>query len=242
MFLLASFLSKEKKLAPIGRNRISSMPLAQDKDWESFWRASKTSGVARPSWSKRRVLKIVSPYVQPGKCVLDAGCGSGFFSHYFCEQGMKTFALDYSDQALKMVTNLTAGRAQTFKVDLLRESLSQVLPQKVDLIFTDGLFEHFEPREQVVILQNFLSALADGGVVVTFVPNFWSPWQLVRPFVMPGIKESPFLFSALLKLHQENGLKIQAAGGVNTLPFWFSPERLLARNFGMLLYVIGKKN
>ena len=72
----------------------------KDSDWDHFWQKDKAKEASDVSWSKRRILKVIAPYVDPGKKALDAGCGSGFFSKYFIENGMATTAVDFSQGAL----------------------------------------------------------------------------------------------------------------------------------------------
>ncbi|MBF0569682.1 MAG: class I SAM-dependent methyltransferase [Candidatus Omnitrophica bacterium] len=215
--------------------------LPQSGDWNSFWKNQATGNPTAISWSKRRMLKLLSLYTKPGMTALDAGCGSGFFSRFFCNQDLHTIALDYAPSALEMARTATNGRAELLQIDLIKDDLGQRLGARADIIFSDGLLEHFTDENQSAILQNLKKALKDTGLIVTFVPNRWSPWELIRPFYMPGIEERPFTLGGLNRLHERQGLKIIASGGVNTLPFRVSPEGPVAALFGMLLYVIAQK-
>lgn len=123
----------------------------------------------------------------------------------------------------------------------MEDDLSKIVSDKFDLIFSDGLLEHFSPTDQDKIVTNLSGVLASDGVLVTFVPNRWSPWELIRPFFMPGIEEDPFVLSQLIDLNERNGLKPLTSGGLNTVPFAFSPDGLLGSMWGMLLYTISKK-
>ncbi len=209
-------------------------------NWDGFWGHAESSG-KNTSWSKKRIIRIVGPFLSGRSEVLDAGCGSGFFSKFFCDRGLSTVSLDYSPVALSLTARCTGQRSQTVRADLLDLSLPGFLQKKFDVIFSDGLFEHFSPEEQDVMLKNLLALLAVDGLLVTFVPNRWSPWQIIRPFFMPGIKEEPFDYSGLLDLYARNGLAIVSSGGINTIPFRWSPDTLLGRHFGMLLFAVGKK-
>ncbi len=213
----------------------------QVRDWDRFWKGQKTQK-SDPSWSKRRILDILQPYVRGGKKILDAGCGSGFFSKYFCDQNMDTCSLDYSDSALQITRQVTGGRSKIIKDNMLLPNLKERVPQSFDLIFTDGLFEHFTAPDQDKLMENLLSVLNSGGALITFVPNRWSPWELIRPFFMPGIQERPFVLNELVELNSRHHLTIEQKGGINTLPFSFSPDRALGSLFGMLLYTISEKN
>ena len=217
------------------------LSVPQQNDWDQFWGRSPVKKSGQISWSKRRIISVLEPFIINGQRALDAGCGSGFFSKYFCERGMKTVSLDYSLEALKITKELTDGQSQVLKKNLIHEALINAIHQPFDLIFTDGLFEHFTPEDQDNICQNLKSVLAANGILVTFVPNRWSPWELIRPIFMPGIDEKPFILSELVDLNTRNGLQIIKKGGVNTLPFFISPEKLAAHFWGMLLYTVSKK-
>ncbi len=215
------------------------MPVAQD--WNNYWSLDQTQKFTKISWSKRRIIRILQPYMIIGNKSLDAGCGSGFFSKYFCDQGMDTTSLDYSDTALNIASNMTQGRTRIIREDLIKENLFQRINEKFDVIFSDGLLEHFTNEEQDKIVNNLLSVLSDNGVLITFVPNRWSPWELIRPIFMPGIDEDPFVLKGLVGVNQRNGLKVIAKGGINTIPFALSPDKLVGSIWGMLLFTISKK-
>lgn len=222
--------------------KIKEMVGPDYSDWNRYWIEESTQRFTRISWSKRRILQVLNPYCRKGKRALDAGCGSGFFSKYFCDEGMSTVSLDYSKSALDIASRLTAGRAKIIQKDLLADGISEDLRNPFDLIFSDGLFEHFPPHDQDRILQNLIAVLDLKGVLITFVPNRFSPWELIRPLFMPGIEETPFVLKELIHLNRRNGLKVLAQGGVNTVPFSFSPDRLLGASFGMLLYTVAQKD
>ncbi len=215
--------------------------LPDQGSWDNFWARDSSKRFGTVSWAKNRIKAVLlgqTPFQGP---VLDAGCGSGFFSAMFHTQGLEVVALDYAPEALMMTRQLTEGRVKTVQADLVRDRLAEKFPTtRFKLIFSDGLLEHFSREDQKKILENFCSVLDPDGVVVNFVPNRWSPWQIVRPMFMPGIQEQPFVLSSLRRLHEESGLLILHEGGVNVLPFRFSPE-FLGRPFGMLLYVVAKK-
>ena len=212
------------------------------RDWDRFWGEESSRAFTQSSWSKRRMIALMRPWVAAGKSALDAGCGSGFFAKHFCDEGMRATALDYSDGALRIAAQQTGGRATILKKDLVNEDLSQSCPEKFDLIFSDGLLEHFPGEEQDKIVRNLIRVLTPDGQLITFVPNRWSPWELIRPFFMPGIEETPFIMSELLDLNRRNGLRVTTQGGLNTFPFALSPDVMLGSSFGMLLYTVAQKN
>ncbi len=223
----------------ISSNKLSN---PNHSDWNRFWNDDSTQKFTQVSWSKRRILRVLKPYVVSQQRALDAGCGSGFFSKYFCDEGMSTVSLDYSSGALEIASRASAGRAKIVQKDLLTDDIAKDLDGRFDLIFSDGLLEHFSSHDQDRILQNLKAILNPQGVLITFVPNRFSPWELIRPWFMPGIEETPFVLKELIDLNQRNGFKVMAKGGVNTFPLVFSPDRFLGAAFGMLLYTIAKKD
>jgi SAM-dependent methyltransferase len=212
----------------------------KDTDWNNFWSREQSQRFSKLSWSKRRILAILKPRCLPGFFALDAGCGSGFFTKFFCDQGLSATALDYSESALKMAGQVTQGAAKLVRADMLNENLAEMMAERFDIIFTDGLFEHFSETEQDKIMRNLMSVSKPGGYIVTFVPNRGSPWELIRPFFMPGIEEKPFVLKGLLDLNRRNDLAVVKSGGVNVLPYAISPE-FLGPRFGMLLFTVAKR-
>ena len=214
--------------------------LPQAGEWNDFWEKSSSGVKSRVSFSKKRILNVIQPYVVSGKRALDAGCGSGFFSKYFCDEGMRTTSLDYASQALHLTKEMTAGRSLIVQADILNPDIASELTERFDIIFTDGLLEHFEADDQNLILHNLKKLLSENGVLITFVPNKLSPWELIRPMFMPGIEEKPFDMKQLVRLNESNGLMLLRKGGINVWPFYGSPDRWLGPKFGMLLYTIAK--
>lgn len=208
------------------------------KEWDSFW-SQKDPAEGHISWSKRRIMATLDRYLTPGLRVLDAGCGSGFFSHYFILRGCETYCLDYSPEALNLTRTSTQGRAKDYMcVNLLDETFANNNAGRFDVIFSDGLFEHFTDAEQDRIFMNFRKMKKKGGKIITFVPNKYTLWWILQPFYMPGIKEQPLSVTELSGLYERNSCRVEDSGGLNVIPVAFSPE-FLGRWFGMLVYCVG---
>ena len=194
----------------------------------------------KASWSKKRIIKLLDCHLKTnGENVLDAGCGSGFFSRYFLGSGCKVWACDYSKDAIALTRKNTSNECESYlKKDLLDKESWGEYANSFDVIFTDGLFEHFNSEQQQKLIDNFISIKKADGLIITFVPNKLSWWTIIRPMFMPGIEEKPFTMRRLVELH--SGLEIVSHGGINTLPVRYSPDNLLGSRFGMLLYVVAK--
>lgn len=211
----------------------------REENWDQFWKLNTDSRFTKKSWSKNRIMTVLKKHLKPGLTVLDAGSGSGFFSNFFLSEGCSVYSLDYSQDALAITRKQTEGRCEAYlKENLLDEGFGSRYQGKFDLIFTDGLFEHFSTKDQRTILNNFRRSKKTAGLITTFVPNRYSWWEIVRPLVMPGIHEIPFTRKSLLQLHAD--MEVVESGGLNVLPFAFSPDRLLGKNLGMILYCFAK--
>lgn len=210
------------------------------KEWDGFWSDRQYKQLTKPSWSKRRIMNILDKYVDKDMTVLDAGCGSGFFSNYFISKGCKIYSLDYSERALEIARKITQNKAVEYiKRDLLDESICFEFNNTFDLIFTDGLFEHFSKEEQEKILNTFIKMKKRDGLIITFVPNRYSFWTIIRPIFMPGIDEVPFTLKKLTSFVEAVGQKIIERGGLNVLPVKYSSE-FLGKHVGMLVYTVSK--
>ena len=206
-------------------------------EWDNFWLKQHDIKV---SWSKKRIIKILEKYVATEMKVLDAGCGSGFFSKYFIDRGCETYSLDFSEQALELARKMTSDKSEQYLCeDLLNEEFALRNESKFDVIFSDGLFEHFNTEEQNRLFSNFL--IMNKGYIITFVPNKYTLWRMLQPFYMHGIKERPFSLSELSDLYERNECTVVERGGLNVLPIKTSPDASLGRYFGMLVYCVGNR-
>ena len=205
--------------------------------WDRFWSAPGTGRFTEKSWSKIRIMEVLDGVVREGMEVLDAGCGSGFFSTYFLNKGCRVWALDHSEASLAIARQKTGDRCKAYlKEDLFRDDWMKPFRGKFDLIFSDGLFEHFPDADQRQLMTHFRILKKEDGVIATFVPNRYSWWEVVRPLVMPGIREVPFTAPKLAQLH--TGMRILKTGGLNVLPFRYSPEQMFGPSLGMILYCL----
>ncbi|MCP3685662.1 MAG: class I SAM-dependent methyltransferase [bacterium] len=207
------------------------------ENWDEFW-VMKNKSKFEKSSAKKRMNMILDKYVTSGMTVLDAGSGCGFFSNYLIKKGCKVYSLDYSKDALKLTKRYTENRSEEYISDnLMNSELGKKYKNKFDIIFSDGLFEHFSLQHQKTILRNFREMKKKDGLIITFVPNLFTLWTFIRPFLMPGIKEKPFSGKRLRRLFSE--FECVASGGINVFPINISPE-FLGKNVGMLRYIIVK--
>lgn len=191
------------------------------KAWDSFWESKSKGEFRNLRPRQKRAINILDRYVCSGMIVCDAGCGSGFYSKYFISKGCTVYCIDYSEKALELTKKNTEGKAEYYlKRDLLDDTLSLELGNTFDLIFTDGLLEHFSEMQQRKIMNTLVAMKKENGIMVTFVPNILTYWELYRRTFsdMPGIWEKAFTMGRLTSLVKQSGQKIIEKGGVHVLP------------------------
>lgn len=198
--------------------------------WDKHWKGKKQ----KTTHSKKRLMKVLDKYINKKMKVLDAGCGTGFFSDYFQRKGCDVFGLDNSDKALYLT------KESNNKINVIKGNIFK-LPFKnnsMDMVFSDGLLEHFKKPE--TILTNFKRILKKNGLMVTVVPNKFSYWNFIKPFKLSHIDEYRFGLEDLSEKHRNKNLEIIEKGGLNVLPVGPSPE-FLGNEIGRLIYVIARK-
>jgi len=110
--------------------------LPKKNNWNSFWKDNNNSRFVKKSWSKIRIMKLLDGITEKNMRILDAGSGSGFFSNYFISKKCDLYALDYSEEALKITERNTDGNAKEYlKEDLLDLELGVKYRNHFDIIF-----------------------------------------------------------------------------------------------------------
>lgn len=206
-------------------------------EWDKYWKEYNL----KPGRSKKRMIKIMDSFLRKlrkNSRVLDAGCGTGYFSAFFASRGFKVHSIDTSKKALSITKNRLSSLKLNAKVEKMNVKKLGYPNNYFSVIFTDGLLEHFSKPEKILL--EFKRVLKSQGVIFTFVPNKYSYWFFLKPFLMKNIKEHPFVLRRLTRLHKNLGFHIMKKGGLNVLPFKISPE-FLGKIFGRILFVVAKK-
>jgi SAM-dependent methyltransferase len=102
-----------------------------------------------------------------GRRVLEVGCGRGSLSAYFADANWDCTLLDLSAAAIEVARNAFTSHGLQAKFDV-GDCLS--LPYEdssFDLVFSIGLFEHFEKIDKVIDEQT--RVLAPGGLLIGYV-------------------------------------------------------------------------
>lgn len=210
--------------------------------WDSFWESKSKEKVRNINARQKRVINILDKYVHDEMIVCDAGCGSGFYSRHFLSKGCKVYCIDYSEKAIELTKKNTECEAESYlERNLLDEDLSLEFRNTFDLIFTDGLLEHFSNIWQRKLMDNLVAMKKENGIMVTFVPNILTYWEPIRRVFLniPGVWEKPFTMRRLTSRVKQSGQEIIEKGGIQVLPLNRSPE-IFARWIGSSIYVVSR--
>jgi 2-polyprenyl-3-methyl-5-hydroxy-6-metoxy-1,4-benzoquinol methylase len=105
----------------------------------------------------------------PGKRFLEFGGGLGVFSEFVKRYTSKNVTyLDVNGY----VSEFAQWRFKKYGIDINLLLTSQddfKLPHEYDIIFTDAVFEHLDPQQQLRYAKKLTSYLADGGMIVFLV-------------------------------------------------------------------------
>ena len=124
--------------------------MKEQEAWDSFWSGALLStckkGKLRNTPTVRSIFRVFDKIDLPGSArVLDVGCGSSTLANYWLNKGNNIIGIDISDIALEM--------ARLDGIPCIKANVIQGLPfpkHSFDLVYTDGLLEHFTSPEQIL--------------------------------------------------------------------------------------------
>ena len=151
-----------------------------------------------------------------GALLLDAGCGTGWFSAEAIARGARTVSLDLGRKLLiRTGEKCSSARVQA-------SALAAPFPAGTfDIVVSSEMIEHTAAPRRA--LQELLRVLKPGGVLALTVPNrLWRPIALLatrlrlRPY--RGY-ENYVRRSSLVSWVRENGAKVETLFGFHLFPF-----------------------
>lgn len=153
--------------------------------------------------------------------ILDVGCGSGAFGYLLKERtGAQVWGIEYmKKEALKaeaVLDKVFAGPCEEF--------LEELPEFFFDVIFFNDVLEHLV--DPYFVLEKIKSKLAEGGVVVSSIPNvryyktffkilFKKDWQYEDQGIMDRTHLRFFTGKSIKRMYEETGYIIQLHEGIN---------------------------
>lgn len=119
-----------------------------------------------PVWEIGRPRRQFVDLFHEGKIrgpVIDIGCGSGDIALFFAEQGLETWGVDFSPEAIRRAEEKARGRGvrATFRVQnaLVLGDLDRRFATAID----SGFFHNLDKRERPAFEKSLAAVLSPGG-------------------------------------------------------------------------------
>ncbi len=143
-------------------------------EWDQFYSDRGRNVPFFVDWPDENLVRYFKEgWFQPGKKVLELGCGPGRNAFFFTENGCQVDAVDSSKEALRWADERAKERG--LKVNFLYENLFdlQVEEGSYDIVYDSGCLHHIAPHRRIGYLDIVNKALKPGGyyAVVCFVPG-----------------------------------------------------------------------
>jgi len=212
-------------------------------NWEDFWENKKE--VREVYSNSDRVVRNLSKIADlKGKKILEVGAGTGRDSFPLAQKGAIVYQLDYSTNSLKIMKRL--AEEERIPVSIVGGD-TFCLPFRdgtFDIVFHQGLLEHFRPQQAEALLKENIRVLKKDGLLLVDVPQRYHIYTLIKHFLIAINKwfagwEREFSVSELRRELQRLGLEPVYAYGEWMYPSLFyraTREALLQVGVKLPLY------
>ncbi len=193
-----------------GEDQGSAQRVSKREDWETFWEAKQETEEVYSNAG--RVLRHLSRLTSlEGKKVLEIGAGTGRDSFPLVEHGAIVFQLDYAENSLRILKRL--ADESKYQVSIVGGD-TFCLPFRdgtFDIIFHQGLLEHFRKPVAENLLRENIRVLKPEGLLLVDVPQRWHSYTVVKHLLIVAGKwfagwERSFTVGELRNLLKNLGL------------------------------------
>ena len=176
-------------------------------DWEEEWVEFKGLNFfgKRLAKAQKKSIKSVLEKISLPKSskIIDVGCGSGKLLYFMRSLGYtKSMGVDVSKSALNLCKqfNLIEGK-DVFLEDITKGRLKK----EFDLVFSDGMLEHFENIDPFIKEMTKISR----KYVLILQPNHFSLWnKIIRKTVGEAVKEYTYSVEDFKNAFGKYGFKL----------------------------------
>jgi 2-polyprenyl-3-methyl-5-hydroxy-6-metoxy-1,4-benzoquinol methylase len=236
-----------------GTHRIDPPPVSNNNDVADFYTSYYESRVDRVASASNckvaklnsrfwRVAEQFSPLYQPGRCVLDIGCGDGGLCAELAGQGWKNVVgLDVSRARIER------ARRRRPDITFLDTDIEKTVTPKesIDLVILDNVIEHLlSPLDYMGSLREYVR---NNGRIVLITPNmrcghfrllgrFWTPE------LAPHVHVYLFTPNSLGRLLESAGFAVEMTGSFHIpvrLPDLRKPKEAIWRTIQEMGSVYG---
>lgn len=147
--------------------------------WDNFWEEKKEVNEVYSN-SDRVVRNLVKVTDIQGKKILEIGAGTGRDSFPLVDLGANVYQLDYSMNSLKIMKKIASDE----KMDVtIIGGDTFALPFKdgsFDIVFHQGLLEHFRHDKAEAMLKENIRILKKGGLLCVDVPQRYHIYTVIK--------------------------------------------------------------
>jgi len=213
---------------------------SRKENWETFWREKEDVGQVYSN-ADRIARNLIRLGDLRDLKVLEIGAGTGRDSIPLLAHGARVFQLDYAENSLRILKRLaddnhlpvTIIGGDTFRLPFHDESF--------DVVFHQGLLEHFRHPQAEALLRENIRVLKRGGYLLVDVPQRYHVYTLVKHLLMSVNKwfagwERSFSVGELKSVLQSLGLTpVQAYGEWMYPSFFYRSFREVLKKLGVTL-------
>lgn len=211
--------------------------------WENFWDEKKE--VHEVYSNSDRVVRNLSKITDlKGKTILEVGAGTGRDSFPLVERGAQVYQLDYSVNSLKIMKRL--ADEEKIPVSIIGGD-TFCLPfrdETFDIVFHQGLLEHFRPAQAEALLKENIRILKRNGLLLVDVPQRYHVYTIIKHILIVANQwfagwEREFSVNELRSEMERFGLQVIHAYGEWMYPSLFyraTREALLKTGIKLPLY------
>ncbi len=213
---------------------------SEKQHWETFW--DEKQNVGQVYSNADRVLEHLSRVTDlDGKLILEIGAGTGRDSFPLAQRGARVVQLDYAINSLKLLKKISQD--ERIPVQILGGD-TFALPFRngtFDVVFHQGLLEHFRPEVSQKLVEENVRVLKQGGLLLIDVPQRYHVYTIVKHILIALNKwfagwERSFSVRELGRVMRRNGLEPEHRYGVWMYPsFFYRSAREALRVIGLRL-------
>jgi ubiquinone/menaquinone biosynthesis C-methylase UbiE len=182
------------------------------RNWDSFWKSK--NDIHEVYSNADRILRNLSAITDlTGKRVLEIGAGTGRDSFGLVRLGAEVVQLDYSEASLELIRRLRDN--ERIRVQLIQaDAFNLPFPDgSFDVVFHQGLLEHFREKDAQRLLAENVRVLRRGGLLLVDVPQRYHIYTIIKHILILFNRwfagwEREFSIGELRKLMKAQGLII----------------------------------
>ena len=209
------------------------------RDYDRVWTAFRENVnhknyIQHRRRNRARYYNIILKYLNglPAPTVLELGCGTGIDLNVIAskEKKNKYLGSDISEESIVTSLHITEKFNNSIYFFAADTRYLPLRNRSLDLIFSQGLLEHF--RDPVVIVEEQVRVLKRGGILIINVPQRYTAYTFMKHKLMRQGKwelgwETEFSYKDLKKMSRELDLLEMEICGYQYWRSWWEPMFVL---------------